>query len=69
MALECTLIREMEPAVPFTVADGATIEKGSLLILTDPATVAVTTGDTDESSRRQGSPGVWVRAGDRGEDG
>jgi len=48
MALECTLIREMEPAVPFTVADGATIEKGSLLILTDPATVAVTTGDTDE---------------------
>jgi hypothetical protein len=48
MALETTLLYELEPAVPFTVTDGAGIEKGSLLILTDPMTVAVTTGDTDE---------------------
>jgi len=48
MALECTLIHELEPPVPFTCADGAGIPKGSLLLLTDPATVAVTTGDTDE---------------------
>jgi len=48
MALEATLHHELELPVPFTVADGAGIEKGSLLILTDPLTVAVTTGDTDE---------------------
>jgi len=48
MALEATLIYETGVPVPFTCADGATIEKGSILILTDPATVAVTTGDTDE---------------------
>lgn len=48
MALECVLIHELEPAVPFTCADGAGIEKGALLIVTDPMTVATTTGDTDE---------------------
>tara|TARA_Y100000310_G_scaffold157582_1_gene156977 strand:+ start:3869 stop:4282 length:414 start_codon:yes stop_codon:yes gene_type:complete len=48
MALECTLLYELEPAVPFTCADGAGIEKGALLLLTDPMTVATTTGDTDE---------------------
>lgn len=48
MALEATLLYELEPAVPFTVADGVGIEKGALLILTDPMTVATTTGDTDE---------------------
>ena len=48
MALETTLIHELEPAIPFTCADGTGIEKGALLILTDPMTVATTTGDTDE---------------------
>jgi hypothetical protein len=48
MALECVLLVELEPAVAFTVADGAGIPKGSLLLLADPSTVAVTTGDTDE---------------------
>ncbi len=48
MALETTIDTELEPAVGFTCADGATIEKGSLLILTDPMTVAVTTGDDDK---------------------
>jgi hypothetical protein len=48
MAGECTLLYELEPPVPFTCADNAGIPKGSLLLLADPATVAVTTGDTDE---------------------
>ncbi len=48
MALETTLLYELEPAIPFTCADGTGIEKGALLILTDPMTVATTTGDTDE---------------------
>lgn len=47
MALETTLLYELEPPVPFTCADGTGIEKGALLILTDPMTVATTTGDTD----------------------
>ena len=48
MALETSLLYELEPPVPFTCADNTGIEKGALLILTDPATVATTTGDTDE---------------------
>ena len=48
MALEAVLLTELEPAVPFTCADGTGIEKGALLLLTDPMTVATTTGDTDE---------------------
>jgi hypothetical protein len=48
MALETTLIHELEPPIPFTCADGTGIEKGALLILSDPMTVATTTGDTDE---------------------
>jgi len=48
MALETTLIYELEPPVPLTCADGVGIEKGALLLLTDPATVATTTGDSDE---------------------
>ncbi len=48
MALECVLVTELEPAVPFTCAEATGIEKGTLLLLTDPMTVAVTTGDTDE---------------------
>ena len=47
MALECTLMIETSIPIPFTVADGAGIEKGSVLKLTDPMTAAVTTGDTD----------------------
>ena len=47
MALETTLLYELELPVPFTCADGTGIEKGALLILTDPMTVATTTGDTD----------------------
>jgi len=47
MALETTLIHELEPAVPMTVADGTGIEKGAVLILTDPNTAATTTGDND----------------------
>lgn len=48
MALETTLLFELEPAIPFTCADGVGIEKGALLILTDPMTVATATGDNDE---------------------
>ena len=47
MALEATLVYELEPAIPFTCANGTTIEKGSILEISDPATVAVTNGDTD----------------------
>jgi len=47
MALECTLIHELEPAVPMTVADDTGIEKGAVLILSDPNTAATTTGDAD----------------------
>jgi hypothetical protein len=48
MALECVLIHETELPVPFTCADGVAIAKGAVLILSDPATVATTTGDNDE---------------------
>lgn len=47
MALETTIVYELEPPVPFTCADGTGIEKGALLTLSDPMTVATTTGDTD----------------------
>ena len=47
MALEWTLLVELEPAVGFTVADGAGIEKGSLLELNDPMTVTVNNGNID----------------------
>ena len=47
MALETTLIFELEPAIAFTCADGTGIEKGSILKLADPMTVSITTGDTD----------------------
>ena len=47
MADECVLIEEWRPPTSYTCADGTGIEKGALLILTDPATVATTTGDTD----------------------
>jgi hypothetical protein len=47
MALETTLVFALEPPVPFTCADNTGIEKGALLMLSDPFTVATTTGDTD----------------------
>jgi len=47
MALETTLMYETAPPIPFTCADGTGIEKGAILVLTDPMTAATTTGDTD----------------------
>ena len=48
MADECTLVFETGLPIPFTCADGTGIEKGAVLLLTDPMTVATTTGDNDE---------------------
>jgi len=47
MALETVLVYETSVPIQFTCANGTGIEKGALLILTDPMTVATTTGDTD----------------------
>lgn len=47
MALETTLVYETELPIAFTCADGTGIEKGAILKLSDPNTVATTTGDTD----------------------
>jgi len=47
MALEWTLYRETMLPIPFTVADGTGIEKGTLLKLTDPNTVAASDGAAD----------------------
>lgn len=47
MANEATLIYEMHPPIPFTVADGAGIEKGTLLKMSDPMTAAAATADND----------------------
>lgn len=46
MALECILVYETSIPISFKCADTA-IPKGSILVLTDPNTVAITTGDTD----------------------
>lgn len=47
MANEATLVFELEPPIPFTCADGTGIEKGTLLKLTDPMTVALADGAAD----------------------
>jgi len=47
MADEAVLVFELEPPIPFTCANGAGIEKGTLLKLTDPFTVAATSADGD----------------------
>jgi len=47
MANEAVLMFETHPAIPLTVADGAGIEKGTLLKLSDPMTVAATSADND----------------------
>lgn len=45
MANEAVLWMELDLPVPFTCADGAGIEKGTVLQLTDPMTVSATSGD------------------------
>ena len=47
MTNETTLIFELEPPIPFTVADGTGIEKGAILKLTDPMTASLADGDAD----------------------
>lgn len=47
MANEAVLIFETEPPIPFTVADGAGIEKGTVLKMSDPMTAAAATADND----------------------
>jgi len=47
MARETTLIFETELPIPFTCADGAGIEKGAILMMTDLMTAATATGDGD----------------------
>ena len=44
MANEAVLIFETQLPIPMTCADGATIEKGALLKITDPFTVALSDG-------------------------
>lgn len=44
MANELVLMWDLEPAIPFTCADGTGIEKGTLLELQDPFTVRKVTG-------------------------
>lgn len=47
MANEAVLLYQFMPSVDFTCADGAGIEKGTLLKLSDPMTVAAATADND----------------------
>ena len=48
MANEAILLFELEPPVPFTCSNGTGIEKGAILEISDPMTVAVTDGDSDK---------------------
>lgn len=45
MANEAVLVYELDLPIPMTCADGAGIEKGTLLTITDPATVSATSAD------------------------
>ena len=47
MVNEATLIFETEPPIPFTCADGAGIEKGAILKMTNPMTAVLADGDGD----------------------
>lgn len=47
MTQECTLVYETEAPIPFTCADGTTIEKGAILMITDPFTAILASGDGD----------------------
>lgn len=48
MANEATLWMEFDPPIPFTVADGTGIEKGTVCALTDPMTAAASSADNDK---------------------
>lgn len=45
---QAVLVYEVEPPIAFTVADGASIEKGDFVALSDPMTVALTSADNDK---------------------
>lgn len=47
MANEAVLVMETEIPIPFTVADGAGIEKGTVCKMSDPLTAAAATADND----------------------
>lgn len=47
MTQEATLIFELAPPIPFTVANTTGIEKGAILKMTDPMTAALANGDID----------------------
>ena len=47
MALELTIYKETHPAESYTIADGTSVEKGTLMKFTDPNTVAASDGDGD----------------------
>ena len=47
MVNEAILVFETGPAIPFTVANGTGIEKGSICMLADLMTAATATGDED----------------------
>ena len=47
MTQECTLVYETEPPIQFTVVDNTGIEKGAILMLSDPMTAALASGDDD----------------------
>ena len=47
MTNEAVLVTEYEPPIDFIVADGAGIEKGALLKITDPMTAAAATATDD----------------------
>jgi len=47
MANEATLMVRTGEPIPMTVADASAIEKGSIMMLSDPNTCALSTGDND----------------------
>lgn len=47
MANEAVLLQQLDLPIMMTCADGTGIEKGCVLALTDPMTVAATTADND----------------------
>jgi len=47
MTNEAVLLYELEPPLPFTVADGTGIEKGAVLKMSSPRTAALATATTD----------------------
>lgn len=47
MANEATILIQTEVAIPYTCADGTGIEKGALLKISDPRTVALSSANYD----------------------